>query len=80
MPERYEIRGKIARGGIGAIYRAYDTVMGREVAIKRLLPLEDFPMISFGLFHPAKPGPTVQRFIDETLRLDAELRAPAAGR
>ncbi|MCB1226897.1 MAG: LysR family transcriptional regulator [Verrucomicrobiales bacterium] len=46
----------------------------------RLLPLEDFPMISFGLFHPAKPGPTVQRFIDETLRLDAELRAPAAGR
>ncbi|MCB1077839.1 MAG: protein kinase, partial [Verrucomicrobiae bacterium] len=41
MPERYEIRGKIARGGIGAIYRAYDTVMGREVAIKRLLPLEE---------------------------------------
>lgn len=40
MPERYEIKGKIARGGIGAIYRAYDTVMGREVAIKRLLPLE----------------------------------------
>jgi serine/threonine protein kinase len=41
MAERYEIRGKIARGGIGAIYRAHDTVMGREVAIKRLLPLEE---------------------------------------
>ncbi len=40
MSERYEIKGKIARGGIGAIYRAHDTVMGREVAIKRLLPLE----------------------------------------
>lgn len=40
MPERYEFKGKIARGGIGAIYRAHDTVMGREVAIKRLLPLE----------------------------------------
>ncbi|MCB1064726.1 MAG: protein kinase [Verrucomicrobiae bacterium] len=40
MPERYEIRGKVARGGIGAIYRAYDTRMGREVAIKRLLPLD----------------------------------------
>lgn len=41
MSERYEIKGKIARGGIGAIYRARDTVMGREVAIKRLLPLEE---------------------------------------
>lgn len=41
MPDRYEIKGKIARGGIGAIYRAYDTVMGREVAIKRLLPIEE---------------------------------------
>ncbi|MBL9152498.1 MAG: serine/threonine protein kinase [Verrucomicrobiales bacterium] len=41
MPDRYEIKGKIARGGIGAIYRAFDTVMGREVAIKRLLPLEE---------------------------------------
>lgn len=26
---------------MGAIYRAFDTVMGREVAIKRLLPLEE---------------------------------------
>lgn len=40
MTERYEIRGKLGRGGIGAVYRAFDTVMGREVAIKRLLPLE----------------------------------------
>jgi len=40
MAERYEIRGKLGRGGIGAVYRAFDTVMGREVAIKRLLPLE----------------------------------------
>ena len=40
MAERYEIRGKLGSGGIGAVYRAFDTVMGREVAIKRLLPLE----------------------------------------
>ena len=40
MAQRYQILGKMARGGIGAIYRARDTVMGREVAIKRLLPLE----------------------------------------
>ena len=40
MAERYDIKGTIGRGGIGAIYRAYDTVMGRDVAIKRLLPIE----------------------------------------
>ncbi len=40
MAERYEIKGTIGRGGIGAVYRAVDTVMGRDVAIKRLLPLE----------------------------------------
>lgn len=41
MSERYEIRGKLGRGGMSAIYRAYDTVMGREVALKRLLDVAD---------------------------------------
>lgn len=36
MEERYEIRAKIGQGGLGAIYRAYDTRMSREVAIKRI--------------------------------------------
>lgn len=36
MEERYEIRGKIGQGGIGAVYRGYDTRMNREVAIKRI--------------------------------------------
>ncbi|MCC6884506.1 MAG: protein kinase, partial [Verrucomicrobiales bacterium] len=40
MSQRYEIKERIGRGGIGAIYRAQDTIMGREVAIKRLLPLD----------------------------------------
>lgn len=37
MEERYEIRAKIGQGGIGSVYRAYDTKMNREVAIKRIL-------------------------------------------
>jgi len=41
MSERYEIRGKLGRGGMSAIYRGFDTMMGREVAIKRLLPIEE---------------------------------------
>jgi len=36
MEERYEIRGKIGQGGMGSVFRAYDTRMNREVAIKRI--------------------------------------------
>jgi serine/threonine protein kinase len=38
MEDRYQIRGKIGQGGIGAVYRAFDSRMNREVAIKRILP------------------------------------------
>ena len=34
---RYEVRGHVARGGMGAVYRAYDPRAQREVAIKVLL-------------------------------------------
>ncbi|MFT3991753.1 MAG: protein kinase [Luteolibacter sp.] len=37
MEDRYEIRGKIGQGGLGAVYRAFDKRMNREVAIKRIL-------------------------------------------
>src|SRR3989449_21840 len=33
---RYEIRSKLGEGGMGEVYRAYDTTMHREVAIKVL--------------------------------------------
>jgi serine/threonine protein kinase len=38
MDDRYEIKGKIGQGGIGAVYRAFDQRMNREVAIKRIVP------------------------------------------
>jgi serine/threonine-protein kinase len=38
---RYEIRGFLAAGGMGEIYRAHDPQLGREVAIKILLPRGD---------------------------------------
>lgn len=38
MEERYDILGKIGQGGLGAVYRAYDNHLNREVAIKRILP------------------------------------------
>ena len=38
MSERYEIRGKLGRGGMSTIYRGFDTVMGREAARGPLWP------------------------------------------
>jgi hypothetical protein len=34
--ERYELRGTLARGGMGEIFRAYDRILRREVAIKMM--------------------------------------------
>jgi len=45
MEDRYEIRSKIGQGGLGAVYRAYDTRMNREVAIKRISNTQEDPTL-----------------------------------
>ena len=41
MKGRYEIHERIGQGGLGAVYRATDKQLNREVAIKRLLPIKN---------------------------------------
>jgi formylglycine-generating enzyme required for sulfatase activity len=62
---RYELGEEVARGGMGAVYRATDTAFAREVAIKVLLN-------KFG----ADSGAVARRFADEA-RITGQLQHPA---
>src|SRR5262245_33313444 len=61
---RYVLGEEIAHGGMGVIYRATDTVLGREVAVKVLLEK----------YGPASGA--ARRFHDEA-RIAAQLQHPA---
>ena len=45
MEKRYELRDEIGQGGLGTVFRAYDTRMNREVAIKRIKLMTDDPSL-----------------------------------
>ncbi len=47
LPERigkYEIRGELGRGGFGKVFLGFDPTVGRQVAIKVLLPRAAMPI------------------------------------
>ena len=60
---RYELLDEIARGRMGVVYRATDTALGREVAVK-------FPQDRYG---PGSAG--ARRFLDEA-RITGQLQHP----
>jgi len=61
---RYELCNEIDHGGMGVVYRAIDTILGREVAVKVLLEK----------FVPASAA--ARRFADEA-HITAQLQHPA---
>ena len=62
-PSGYEFLGEIGRGGMGIVFRALDLDLGREVAVKVLLP------------HVRPDSPTARRFLDEA-RITGRLQHP----
>ena len=60
---RYQLQGEIARGGMGAIIKGHDNILGRELAIKVLLDS-----------HKNKPE-VIQRFVEEA-QIGGQLQHP----
>ena len=66
LPERvgrYQVSGEIARGGVGSVWKARDTELGREIALKVLLD-----------GHEGNPDAT-RRFVEEA-QIGAQLQHP----
>src|SRR6516162_7617890 len=62
-PPGYELREEIGRGGMGVVYRARDTALGRDVAVKLLA--DRYPADS----------PAARRFLGEA-RITGQLQHP----
>jgi serine/threonine protein kinase len=65
---RYQLLQQLGRGGMGVVWRAQDTMIGREVAIKQVLPPPNL--------HPAAQAELRQRTLYEA-RVAAQIRHPA---
>lgn len=63
LGDRYALRSRIARGGMGEVWRAHDELLSREVAVK--------------LLHQLDPGPADQNTADWIARFRNEARITA---
>ena len=76
--QRYELREEVGRGGIGRVVLAFDPRLGREVAIKELLPrFASGKSVGVGTTPSAGSSrtPAEVRFLDEA-RITAQLEHP----
>jgi serine/threonine protein kinase len=51
---RYDVRGEIARGGMGVVYAAHDRDLGRDVAVKVIAPETADPEVAERLLREAR--------------------------
>ncbi|MCB9932335.1 MAG: protein kinase [Planctomycetes bacterium] len=68
---RYQVKKEFARGGMGVIWVALDTAVGREVALKELLP----PQAGRGTSHVSDTPELVERFLREA-KVTGQLEHP----
>ncbi len=74
-PGRYDVKGEFSRGGIGRVLIAVDSHIGREIAVKELLPdpATGTPSIETG---SKKTAAAMARFLREA-RITGQLEHPA---
>lgn len=68
---RYQVKREFARGGMGLIWVAIDTAVGREVALKELLP----PKLGSGTSRVTDAPELIERFLREA-KVTGQLEHP----